>query len=358
MRPIVLRRRRRARVARRPMTVMAADVGSAETRLSSAREPRDRPRHQAVRRTTALDRPDLRGRARRGLRLPRRQRRGQDDDDADLPRDRPRRRRRDPLGRPAVAELPRRTWGYLPEERGLYPRMTVLDQLVYFGSLYGDAARSRPARGDRLADPLPHPRLRRPSRRGAVQGQPAEGPVHRGGPPRPRGPADGRAVHRARPGQPRPPARGVHGAARPRPDAHLLDPPDGGGRGAVRIGRDRRPRAARRRRPGARPQARQRAADAPARHRRRPVPPWLAALPGSTASGRARTAPSSSCCPAPTRRRSSPRSSAAGRGHPVRGRRAEPRGALHRARRPPVRRRRRRSRPVVAAPTAPAGGLA
>ena len=40
-------------------------------------------------------------------------------------------------GRP-TAELPRRTWGYLPEERGLYPRMGVLDQLVYFGSLYGD----------------------------------------------------------------------------------------------------------------------------------------------------------------------------------------------------------------------------
>ena len=39
-------------------------------------------------------------------------------------------------GRPA-ARLPRATWGYLPEERGLYPRMNVLDQLVYFGSLYG-----------------------------------------------------------------------------------------------------------------------------------------------------------------------------------------------------------------------------
>ncbi len=31
----------------------------------------------------------------------------------------------------------RRTWGYLPEERGLYPRMGVLDQLVFLGSLYG-----------------------------------------------------------------------------------------------------------------------------------------------------------------------------------------------------------------------------
>src|SRR5688500_6217956 len=35
------------------------------------------------------------------------------------------------------SELPRQTWGYLPEERGLYPRMTVLEQLVYFASLYG-----------------------------------------------------------------------------------------------------------------------------------------------------------------------------------------------------------------------------
>jgi ABC-2 type transport system ATP-binding protein len=39
-------------------------------------------------------------------------------------------------GRPTHA-LPRRTWGYLPEERGLYPRMPVLDQLVYFAALYG-----------------------------------------------------------------------------------------------------------------------------------------------------------------------------------------------------------------------------
>jgi ABC-2 type transport system ATP-binding protein len=35
--------------------------------------------------------------------------------------------------------LPRATWGYLPEERGLYPRMVVLDQLVFFASLHGMA---------------------------------------------------------------------------------------------------------------------------------------------------------------------------------------------------------------------------
>jgi ABC-2 type transport system ATP-binding protein len=40
-------------------------------------------------------------------------------------------------GSPAP-DLPRRTFGYLPEERGLYPRLTVLEQLVYFASLYGE----------------------------------------------------------------------------------------------------------------------------------------------------------------------------------------------------------------------------
>ena len=46
-----------------------------------------------------------------------------------------------------VAAVPRRTWGYLPEERGLYPRMGVLEQLVFVASLYGvrrdEAARRR-----------------------------------------------------------------------------------------------------------------------------------------------------------------------------------------------------------------------
>ena len=34
-------------------------------------------------------------------------------------------------------QWPRRTWGYMPEERGLYLRMPVVDQLVFYGSLYG-----------------------------------------------------------------------------------------------------------------------------------------------------------------------------------------------------------------------------
>ncbi len=32
----------------------------------------------------------------------------------------------------ATSAWPRRTWGYMPEERGLYVRMPVVDQLVYF----------------------------------------------------------------------------------------------------------------------------------------------------------------------------------------------------------------------------------
>ncbi|HEU0243801.1 MAG TPA: ATP-binding cassette domain-containing protein [Candidatus Limnocylindrales bacterium] len=39
-------------------------------------------------------------------------------------------------GEPARS-WPRRTWGYMPEERGLYLRMPVLEQLVHFAALYG-----------------------------------------------------------------------------------------------------------------------------------------------------------------------------------------------------------------------------
>ena len=52
------------------------------------------------------------------------------------------------LGRRVDAET-RRRFGYLPEERGLYPKMRVLDQLVYLARLHGlepDDARSQAAR--------------------------------------------------------------------------------------------------------------------------------------------------------------------------------------------------------------------
>ena len=54
-------------------------------------------------------------------------------------------------GRPAH-EWPRRTWGYMPEERGLYGKMLVVDQLVHFASLYGiPRARARAEALDWLA---------------------------------------------------------------------------------------------------------------------------------------------------------------------------------------------------------------
>ena len=48
-------------------------------------------------------------------------------------------------GRP-VGQEERLGFGYMPEERGLYPRMPVLDQLAYFGCLHGqDAGEARRA---------------------------------------------------------------------------------------------------------------------------------------------------------------------------------------------------------------------
>ena len=67
-----------------------------------------------------------------------------------------------------------------PRSAGSIPRMKVLDQLVFVG-VAASASRA-PRRLDERAswlDALPDRRLRRAPRRGAQQGQPAEGPVHR-----------------------------------------------------------------------------------------------------------------------------------------------------------------------------------
>ncbi|HEU4449915.1 MAG TPA: ATP-binding cassette domain-containing protein [Gaiellaceae bacterium] len=53
-------------------------------------------------------------------------------------------------GRPVVL-AERLRFGYMPEERGLYPRMALGDQLVYFGSLHGlTAAAARAAASEWL----------------------------------------------------------------------------------------------------------------------------------------------------------------------------------------------------------------
>lgn len=44
-------------------------------------------------------------------------------------------------GRPITA-TDRKSFGYMPEERGLYPKQPVLDQLVYLGRLHGETAAS------------------------------------------------------------------------------------------------------------------------------------------------------------------------------------------------------------------------
>ena len=48
----------------------------------------------------------------------------------------------------------RRRFGYMPEERGLYPKMPVLDQLVFFARLHGLSASSARARSQQLLDEL------------------------------------------------------------------------------------------------------------------------------------------------------------------------------------------------------------
>ncbi len=55
--------------------------------------------------------------------------------------------------------------GYLPEERGLYKKMKVLDQLVFFGELHGVSAGGRAQARDRLgrsAWRLPTRSIRKP----------------------------------------------------------------------------------------------------------------------------------------------------------------------------------------------------
>jgi ABC-2 type transport system ATP-binding protein len=54
-------------------------------------------------------------------------------------------------GRP-VDDGARRTFGYMPEERGLYPKMRVLDQLVYLARLHGlDATTAHRAADEAVA---------------------------------------------------------------------------------------------------------------------------------------------------------------------------------------------------------------
>ena len=48
----------------------------------------------------------------------------------------------------------RRTFGYMPEERGLYQKMKVADQVRYFGELYGMTAADARRESDLLLEQL------------------------------------------------------------------------------------------------------------------------------------------------------------------------------------------------------------
>ncbi|MDO9378919.1 MAG: ATP-binding cassette domain-containing protein [Nocardioidaceae bacterium] len=56
-------------------------------------------------------------------------------------------------GSPLTREQ-RRSFGYMPEERGLYPKMTVLDQLVFFARLHGFSAPDADRRAHELLERL------------------------------------------------------------------------------------------------------------------------------------------------------------------------------------------------------------
>jgi len=53
-----------------------------------------------------------------------------------------------------VAEATRRSFGYMPEERGLYPKMKLLDQLVFFARLHGASRADASRRAGGLLEAL------------------------------------------------------------------------------------------------------------------------------------------------------------------------------------------------------------
>ncbi|HVX17237.1 MAG TPA: ATP-binding cassette domain-containing protein [Acidimicrobiales bacterium] len=57
-------------------------------------------------------------------------------------------------GRPVEPDQRRTLFGYLPEERGLYPKMWVIDQLRYFGELHGLSRVEATSRAERWLDDL------------------------------------------------------------------------------------------------------------------------------------------------------------------------------------------------------------
>ena len=81
--------------------------------------------------------------------------------------------------------------GYLPEERGLYKKMKVLEQLVFFGELHGLAAAEARKRATEWAKRLDIDGVSSQENRRAFQRHAAEDSVHRVAFARPRPYRDG-----------------------------------------------------------------------------------------------------------------------------------------------------------------------
>ena len=148
-------------------------------------------------------------------------------------------------GRPVDRDM-RLRFGYMPEQRGLYPRMRVAEQLSYFGQQHGMSGKAANAAAGPVARADGPRRPRQVQARGAVARQPATRPAGDGARPRPRAARPRRAVLRARPDRHR-----DHDRRRPRAGGgrcrrRLQQPPARSRRGRVRGRRHHRSRADRR----------------------------------------------------------------------------------------------------------------
>jgi ABC-2 type transport system ATP-binding protein len=86
----------------------------------------------------AVDDVSFRRPSRRDLRLPRAERRRQDDHHPHVDRAHPAGSRHDPLQLARRRDTPvQEQIGYLPEERGLYPKMPIMRTLVFLAGLRG-----------------------------------------------------------------------------------------------------------------------------------------------------------------------------------------------------------------------------
>ena len=138
----------------------------------------------------------------------------------------------------------RSRFGYMPEERGLYPKMTVADQLAFFAELHG-MTRQTAAEASDAGSSGSGWRARRRRGREALARQPATRSARRRAGPRSDRARSRRAVQRPRPGRRRRSRRGARRRrARARPAGDLLLAPARAGRAALRRGGDRLRRAA------------------------------------------------------------------------------------------------------------------